>query len=55
MRMLNKYATPNQINLWLSEISQDTTKDIRSVSLVNDGDSDSSSYILVVILYEEKI
>jgi hypothetical protein len=46
--MLNKYDTANQINKWLDEISRDDTKDIKSVSLTNDGDS----YVLAVVLYE---
>jgi hypothetical protein len=49
MRMLNKYASANTINNWLTEISEDNSKDIKSVSLVYDGDT----YVLAVVLYED--
>lgn len=53
MKMVNKFDRPNEINQWLTELANDKTKDIQSVSLVNDADSVNGGYILAVVLYKD--
>lgn len=53
MKMVNNLGRPHEINRWLTELANDRTKDIQSVSLVNDADSVNGGYILAVVLYKD--
>jgi len=51
MQMVSKVGSASEINKWLTVIANDESKDVQSVSLVNDA-SDGGAYILAVVLYK---
>jgi len=52
--MLNNYDTANKINVWLTVLAADKTKDIQSVSITNDGDPyHNGAYVIAVVLYND--